>query len=111
MSSNHALVTFTSFQSSIVGAVVRKQSFIQIYAYILYGHFVLNLGVAAYLLYEIFRVTHNAEDLACQTAIKDPQAQGQCEGLLAIARWIYVVVASIVLLVELCEYREQFIVD
>ncbi|KAF8161150.1 hypothetical protein B0H34DRAFT_368361 [Crassisporium funariophilum] len=85
----------------LVGAMVRKQLFTQIYAYILYVHFVLNLGVAAYFLYEITRVTNNAKTLACETAIQDPEAQDQCTGLISIARWVFFFVAAIVLFVEM----------
>ncbi|KAJ3511741.1 hypothetical protein NLJ89_g3921 [Agrocybe chaxingu] len=86
---------------SLVGAIVRKLSFTLVYAYILYIHFVINLGVAAYLLYEIMRTSRNAQRLACQTAIKDPQAQDQCSGLLAFAKWVYIAVAGSVLFVEM----------
>jgi len=94
-------ILFVASILGLVGAAVRKQSFTQTYAYILYGHFILNIGVAAYFLYEVTRVTHNAQRLACKTAIQDVQAQEQCTGLLLIARWVYMVVAGTVLLVEM----------
>ncbi|KDR75832.1 hypothetical protein GALMADRAFT_248557 [Galerina marginata CBS 339.88] len=94
-------ILFAASIFGLVGAIVRKQSFTQIYAYILYVHFIINLGVAAYLTYEVTRVTTKFENLACQAAIKDPQAQGQCTGFLTFARWVYLAIASTVLLVEL----------
>ena len=90
--------------SRLVGALASKQSFTQIYAYTLYVHFILNVAVAAYLTYEVTRASNNLQTLACQTAIKDPGAQGQCTGLLNIARWVYLVVTATVLLVEMCKH-------
>lgn len=69
-----------------VGAVVRKQLFVQIYAYFIYVHFVLNLGVASYLLYTLVHVSTIDQNKACQLAIQDTTAQGQCTGLLKVIR-------------------------
>jgi hypothetical protein len=87
-----------------VGAIVRKQLFTQIYAYILYVNLFVNVAVAAYLTFEVTRASSNAESLACQTAIQDPGAQSQCTGLLTFAKAVYLVIAGTVLLVELCQY-------
>ncbi|KIM40069.1 hypothetical protein M413DRAFT_54431, partial [Hebeloma cylindrosporum] len=94
-------ILFAASILGLIGALVRKQSFTQIYTYTLYVHFILNVAVAAYLTYEVTRVSSNLRTLACQTAIKDPEAQSQCTGLLNIARWVYLVVAATVLLVEM----------
>ncbi|KAG6832607.1 hypothetical protein H0H92_014443 [Tricholoma furcatifolium] len=85
-----------------VGAVVRKQLFVQIYTYFIYFHFLLNIGVASYLLYVIVRFSGNAKIKLCQDTIQNAQTQGQCTGLLNIAQGVYYAVAAIVLLVELC---------
>ncbi|KAF8070510.1 hypothetical protein FPV67DRAFT_1487667 [Lyophyllum atratum] len=84
-----------------VGAIVRKQLFVQIYAYFIYVHFLLNLGVAAYLLYLVTHFSSSAAVKACHETIQNQQAKDQCTGLLKIARGVYFAVASIVLLVEL----------
>ncbi|KAF8973207.1 hypothetical protein BDZ97DRAFT_1990447 [Flammula alnicola] len=94
-------VLFSASILGLVGAIVRKQLFTQIYTYILYFDFVINLVVAAYLTYEVNRASTNAETVACQEAIKDPQAQSQCTGLLTFAKSVYFVIAAIVLLVEM----------
>ncbi|KAF8906480.1 hypothetical protein CPB84DRAFT_1704679 [Gymnopilus junonius] len=94
-------ILFAASIFGLVGAIVRKQSLVRIYSYILYIHFTINLGVAAYLAYEVIHATTSFENLACETAIKDPQAQGQCEGFLGFARWVYLVIAITVLIVEL----------
>ncbi|KAF7321614.1 DUF1746 domain-containing protein [Mycena kentingensis (nom. inval.)] len=84
-----------------VGAVVRKQLFIQIYAYFVYFHFVLNIGVAAFLFYELVHVSTTDQNKACQLAIKDANAQTQCTNLLKVGLGVYAAVAAVVLLTEL----------
>ncbi|KAG6903048.1 hypothetical protein C0995_007481 [Termitomyces sp. Mi166 len=84
-----------------VGAIVRKQLFVQIYAYFIYVHFVLNIGVAGYLLYMVTHFSANATVKACQDTIQNEQAKEQCTGLLKVAQGVYFAVAAIVLLVEL----------
>jgi len=94
-------ILFVTSILGLIGAITRKQSFIQVYAYVLYVHFVINFVAAVYLLFQIFQGSDNFEVLACQAAIKNSGNQSQCTDLLSIARWIYLVVASIVLFVEL----------
>ncbi|KAJ7346700.1 hypothetical protein DFH08DRAFT_869057 [Mycena albidolilacea] len=98
------LVETLFFVASIlgfVGAVVRKQLFVQIYAYFIYIHFVLNLGVASYLLYTLVHVSTIDQNKACQLAIQDPTAQGQCTGLLKFGLGVYAAVAGFLLVSEL----------
>ncbi|KAF9033254.1 hypothetical protein BDZ89DRAFT_947885 [Hymenopellis radicata] len=84
-----------------VGAVVRKQVFVQIYTYFIYVHFLFNVAIAGYLLWEVSHLTSEAADKACQDTISNAQAQDQCIGFLKIARGVYYAIASLVLLVEL----------
>jgi len=91
---------FVASVLGFVGAVVRKQRFVQIYAYFIYGHFLLNVAVAGYLLYLVTHFSASATVKACQETIKDPQAQGQCTGLLKSAQGVYFAIAGIVLIVE-----------
>ncbi|KAJ7647264.1 hypothetical protein FB45DRAFT_892900 [Roridomyces roridus] len=98
------LVETLLFVASIlgfVGAVVRKQVFVQIYAYFLYFHFLLNVGVAAYLLWFLVHASTSDQVKACQEAIKNTQAQSQCTGLFKIGLGVYGAVAGIVLLTEM----------
>jgi len=98
------LVETLLFVASIlgfVGAVVRKQLFVQIYAYFIYFHFLLNLGVAAYLLWFLVHVSTTDQVKACQLAIQNTTAQQQCTGLLKIGLGVYGGVAGVVLLTEL----------
>jgi len=92
---------FVASVLGFVGAVVRKQLFVQIYAYFIYVHFVLNLGVAIYLLYFLVHVSTTDQVKACQDAIQNTTAQSQCTGLLKIGLGVYGAVASIVLLTEI----------
>ncbi|KAK0226197.1 hypothetical protein IW262DRAFT_1294438 [Armillaria fumosa] len=84
-----------------VGAIVRKQLFVRIYAYFIYVHFFINVAVAAYLLWLITHFTENAATKACEDTIKNTGTQQQCIGILQIARGVYFVVAALVLLIEM----------
>ncbi|KAG6911115.1 hypothetical protein DXG01_003855 [Tephrocybe rancida] len=92
---------FVASSLGFVGAIVRKQLFIQIYAYFIYVHFLLNLGVAAYLMYLVTHFSANATVKACQDTIQNEQAKAQCTGLLKVAQGVYFAIAAVVLLVEL----------
>ncbi|KAK0460996.1 uncharacterized protein EV420DRAFT_1529601 [Desarmillaria tabescens] len=84
-----------------VGAIVRKQLFVRIYAYFIYVHFFINVGVAAYLLWLITHFSENAATKACQDTIKNTGTQEQCIGILQIASGVYFVIAALILLVEM----------
>ncbi|KAJ8503130.1 hypothetical protein ONZ45_g11122 [Pleurotus djamor] len=99
-----ALVETLLFVACILGfsgVIVRKQAFVQIYAYFTYFHFVLNIGVAAWLFWVVSHGTENAATKACQQTIQNPGAQDQCIGLLKVAKGVYIGVALAVLLIEL----------
>lgn len=83
------------------GVIVRKQLFVMIYAYFTYFHFVLNVGVAIWLLWLVTHGTENAAVNACQRTIQNQDAQNQCIGLLKIAKGVYIGIALVVLLAEL----------
>ena len=85
-----------------MGAIVRKQLFVRIYAYFIYVHFFINVAVAAYLLWLITHFTESAATKACEDTIKNTGTQQQCIGILQIARGVYFVVAALVLLIEMC---------
>ncbi|KAL0956534.1 hypothetical protein HGRIS_002675 [Hohenbuehelia grisea] len=98
------LVETSLFVASILGfsgVIVRKQRFVQIYAYFMYFHFFLNVGIAAWLLWVVTHGTENAAVKACQQTVKDAGAQNQCIGLLKIAKAAYLAIAAIVLLTEM----------
>lgn len=84
--------------------VVRKQTFVTAYAVGLYVHFLINLGVAGYLFFVILHATREDTDVLCQHAISgSSQAQDQCSTAFNTIRGIYAALASIILVIELCE--------
>lgn len=85
-----------------VGAIVRKQSFLQIYAWFLYVHVFLNVGVAIYLFVVLTNFHNNAVRVACDNTITDAEAQDQCRGLLSVAGKVFIAVTAIVLVAEIC---------
>ncbi|KAI3619024.1 hypothetical protein WG66_000610 [Moniliophthora roreri] len=84
-----------------IGAIVRKQVFVQIYAYIIYVHFVINVAVAGYLLYVVTHFSSTAIEKACQGTVQDAGAQEQCSDFLRTGRGIFIAIAAIVLITEL----------
>ncbi|KAI9455339.1 hypothetical protein BJY52DRAFT_1103344, partial [Lactarius psammicola] len=85
----------------LIGAIVRKQTFVTAYAIGLYVHFLVNLGVAGYLLFVILHATRKDTAVLCQHAISNSQAQDQCSSLFDTIRGIYAALASVILIVEL----------
>jgi hypothetical protein len=86
----------------LVGAIVPKQSFVQIYAYFTSGHLILNLAAATYLLYVVAHFSTIAAGKPCQKIVQDAQVKDPCIVSLAVAKWLYFIIAVIVLLIELC---------
>jgi hypothetical protein len=82
---------------------VRKLLFVRIFAYTTYVHFVINIGVAAYLLYILTKFSNRAAYNACIKTITDADTRKQCQGFLQIANEVYFVVAGSVLLIEMCK--------
>jgi hypothetical protein len=87
----------------LIGAIVRKQTFVTTYAIGLYIHFLMNLGVAGYFLYFILHATHDDTVALCQHSLKNPQSQEQCTTLFQSIRNLYAGLVSIILVVELCK--------
>lgn len=85
----------------LAGAIARKQLFIAMYTYFLYGHFLLNVGVAGYLFWMITHAEQSDVVKACKEAITNSQAQAQCTGLLEITKTIFLAVGFTVLFTEL----------
>ncbi|TFK75378.1 hypothetical protein BDN72DRAFT_874593 [Pluteus cervinus] len=99
-----AVIETLLFVASIlgfVGAIVRKQTFVQAYAYFTYVHFVLNLAVAAYFLWVITHFSQVAVVNACQDAIETQGGQEQCTGLFKVAKGLYLGISTAVILIEM----------
>lgn len=82
---------------------MRKQAFVTAYAVGLYVHFLLNLGVAGYLLVVIVHATRTDTKALCQNAISNTQGQDQCSTVFNAIRGAYAALASLILVIELCE--------
>ncbi|KAI9437704.1 hypothetical protein H4582DRAFT_1957092 [Lactarius indigo] len=85
----------------LIGVIVRKQTFVTAYAVGLHVHFLVNLGVAGYLLSVVLHATSKDTVALCQHAINNTQAQDQCSSLFNSIRGTYAVLASVILVVEL----------
>jgi hypothetical protein len=88
---------------SLIGVIVRKQTFVTAYAVGLYVHFLLNLGVAGYLFSVILHATREDTNVLCQHAINNSQGQSQCSTVFNAIRGAYAALASAILIIELCE--------
>jgi len=100
------ILTFTLMRGllcSLIGAIVRKLTFVTAYAIGLYIHFLINLIVAGYLLFVILHATRTDATALCQHALKNAQTQSQCESLFDTIRSLYAGLATFLLIVELCE--------
>lgn len=98
------LVETLLFLSSIlgfVGAVARKQSFVQAYAYFVYAHFVLNLVVAIYFLWVVTHFSQTAARFACQESISTSEAEDQCISLVKVLKAAYFILSILVIMVEM----------
>ncbi|KAI0085135.1 hypothetical protein BDY19DRAFT_967303 [Irpex rosettiformis] len=84
-----------------IGAIVRKQLFVSIFAYFLLVHFLLNLGFGIYLLVVVNHTANVDVSVACHKAIKDPGAQQDCSKLLNGFRGALDGIIIFVLLIEL----------
>jgi len=82
----------------LVGSIVRKLSFIRIYAIFTYVHFVLNLGVAIWFLVAASHAAKSTDAALCEGS---GDAQEQCMGLISFGQRTLIVVASLVLLIEM----------
>ncbi|KAI0250380.1 hypothetical protein BJV78DRAFT_1128023 [Lactifluus subvellereus] len=85
----------------LIGAIVRKQTFVTAYAVGLYIHFLINFGVAMYFLAVILHATHEDTVVLCQHALRNPQSQDQCGSLFGAIRGVYAGLVSVVLVIEL----------
>jgi hypothetical protein len=96
--------SITSVISRFAGTVVRKLLFVRLYAYFIYGHFVLNLVVAIYFLWAATNAANDNALKACQAAVEDPQAEAQCKKVLRATIGAFFGIVFLVLLIELCAF-------
>jgi hypothetical protein len=85
------------------GTIAKKLVFVRIYAYFLYFHFVLNIAIAIYLMYQIVHAANTDVVAACERVTTEG-TKAQCSGLFKIAKQVYFAVAGGLLIAELCEF-------
>jgi hypothetical protein len=88
----------------LIGAIVRKLTFVTAYTIGLYIYFLISLGVAGYFLSVILRLTHEDTVVFCQDAIKTTQFQEQCASFFQTFRKPYTGFVSAVLVLEFCKF-------
>jgi hypothetical protein len=83
-----------------MGAVARKQLFVVIYAYFIYLHFLLHVGIAIWLIWLIAHTTNTDVVKGCQLGIANEEAKSQCSSLLHVTQGVFIGIALFVLLIE-----------
>jgi hypothetical protein len=85
------------------GTIAQKLVFVRAYAYFLYLHFLINLGVAIWILSMIVHASNTDVVKGCQRLISSG-SQSQCTGLLKITTGVFLGVATLLLLLEVCKW-------
>lgn len=93
----------TAFVASFVGVVARKQSFVMLYTYFLYVHFVLNIIVGTYFLVTVRKSNRQQIVDYCASVFAGTSAESNCTGLSGISTSVFIVIVVVLLLLELCE--------
>jgi hypothetical protein len=86
---------------SFAGTLAQKLVFVRAYAYFLWAHLLVNLIAAIYVLSMIVHATNTDVVKGCQRLVS-AGSQSQCTGLLNIATGVFVGVAVVLLVIELC---------
>jgi hypothetical protein len=97
------MVVVSSCLRSLVGGIVRKLTLATTYAVGLYIHFLINVIVASYLLFVILHTTHTDTVNLCQNVLQIQQSKNECNSIFDSIRGLYAGIASLILIVELCE--------
>jgi hypothetical protein len=85
-----------------VGAIVRKQSFVQIYTYFVYIHFVINLGVGSYFLWMITHTATLDKESVCTDDIQNNGTPNACNKVFSIGKGVFIGTIVFIWLIELC---------
>jgi hypothetical protein len=83
--------------------------FVTIFAYFLYFHFSINLGVGIYVLWVVNHTADVDISVACHKAIKDPGAQNDCAKLLNSFRGVADGLIAFILVIELCMLKISYL--
>lgn len=86
---------------SFVGAVVRKQSFVQLYSWFIWLHLLLNLAVGSFFMYVVIRDL-GAGRTQCKEGVLGTGEQQLCGKVLNIAEGVLIALIVVIWLVEIC---------
>jgi hypothetical protein len=75
---------------------------VQIYAYFVYVHLVINLGVGCYFLWIITHTAALDQDSVCTDDIHNSGAQNACNKVFSITRGVFIGIIVLIWLIELC---------
>lgn len=84
-----------------VGVVARKQSFVMLYTYFLYAHFVLNVIVGIYFLVTIRQGNRQQFVDYCASVFAGTSAESNCTRLTSISTYVFMTIVAVLLLLEL----------
>jgi len=104
---NQSLCAWSASQCccySFVGVVARKQLFVMLYTYFLYGHLVLNVIVGIYFLVTIRQGNRQQFVDYCASVFAGTSAESNCTRLTSISTYVFITIVVVLLLLELCEY-------
>lgn len=84
-----------------IGAVARKKRFVGIYAYFVYIHLLLNVIVGIYFLVTIRQSNRQKIVNQCDLVLVNNPSEPNCQSLMNVPTYVFIVVVSFVLLLEL----------
>lgn len=74
----------------------------QIYAYFVYIHFVINLGVGSYFLWMITHTAALDQESVCTDDVQNNGAQNACNSVFRIGKGAFIGTIIFIWLIELC---------
>ncbi|KAH7927132.1 hypothetical protein BV22DRAFT_1118441 [Leucogyrophana mollusca] len=84
-----------------IGVVASKQTFVVIYTYTIYIHFILNLIVGIYFLVEMRQSSRETVVDWCSESLAGTSKESACITLQNIPEYVFIVVTAVVLFLEL----------
>jgi hypothetical protein len=85
-----------------VGAIVRKQTFVQVYAYFTYFNFVINLVVGSYFLWMITHTVALDQIAVCTNDFQTGTDQNTCNDVLKIGKGLFIGTVVFIWLIQFC---------
>jgi hypothetical protein len=93
---------YLTIPNRFVGAIVRKQSFVQVYAYFTYFNFVTNLVVGSYFLWMITHTVTLDQIAVCTNDFQTGTDQNTCNNVLKIGKGLFIGIVVFIWLIQFC---------